>query len=79
MPDPSATLVVEFPCDRHCRAELDLAGIHPRFTHRQMLATVNGFHDDLHTSGELEISSSDGALTIVGMPAPAAVGGGSHG
>ena len=48
MSDPQATFVVEFPCNLHCRVEVDLTGVHLGFTHRQMLASADDDHKRLH-------------------------------
>lgn len=39
---------VEYPCDRFCRVEVDLAGIHKRFTRNQMRQLADSEHDRLH-------------------------------
>lgn len=48
MIEPMAALVVEYPCDRRCQVELDLDGIHIRFTHGQMLRTAEDAHLAAH-------------------------------
>lgn len=50
-----ATLTVEFPCDRHCSAELDLEGTHIRFTLGQMLAVVDRAHDEAHAADPVKV------------------------
>lgn len=48
MTGAAASFTVEYPCDRCCRAEMDLAGVHLRFTHRQMLAAAEEVHGRAH-------------------------------
>lgn len=43
-----ATLTVEFGCDRACQAEVDLDGVHIRFTLGQMLERAKLAHADAH-------------------------------
>lgn len=45
---PEATFIVEYPCEQHCRVEVDMAAIHMRFTHRQMLNHADGIHEERH-------------------------------
>lgn len=73
MPDPSPMFTVEYPCARHCRGELDLSGIHLRFTHGQMLRRLDELHDRLHRRGSAVESDASGAAHVTG--APVAVGG----
>ncbi len=68
---PATTFAVEYPCRRHCRAELDLTGVHTRFTHAQMLRACDDLHKRLHESGRLELSDVAGKVTVCGMPEPA--------
>ncbi len=69
MPDPSATFTVEYPCARSCRGELDLAGIHLRFTQGQMLRRLDGLHDLLHRRGSAVETDVSLRAHVVGMPA----------
>ena len=45
---PMATFVVEYPCELHCRIEVDLDRAHLRFTHRQMLQSAHAEHKKAH-------------------------------
>ncbi len=47
---PQAFFVAEFPCDRHCRVELDMAEHHEQVTHRQLLAAADLEHDRIHAA-----------------------------
>jgi hypothetical protein len=46
--DYPATFTVEFGCDRACQVELDLDGVHIRFTLGQMLERAKLAHTDAH-------------------------------
>ncbi len=47
---PQATFSVEYPCDRHCRVELDMADHHDRVTHRGLLIAAELEHDRIHAA-----------------------------
>lgn len=46
--EPQASFAVEYPCDRSCRVEVDLADTHSRFTLRQMRAEADLEHGRRH-------------------------------
>lgn len=48
MPEPQATFVVEYDCDRRCRVEYDTTDVNKRCTHNQLLLTAKVAHDAAH-------------------------------
>jgi hypothetical protein len=45
---PQATFVVEYPCDRFCRIEVELAGERSQVTLQQMWDQADGLHRRVH-------------------------------
>ncbi len=45
---PQAMFVVEYPCDRFCRIEVDLSGEHSQVTLQQMREKADGLHQGEH-------------------------------
>ena len=45
---PQAMLVVEYPCDRFCRIEVDLSGERSQATLHQMREKADGLHQRVH-------------------------------
>ena len=45
---PQAMFVVEYPCDRFCRIEVDLSGEHSQVTLQQMREKADGLHQREH-------------------------------
>jgi hypothetical protein len=45
---PQAMLVVEYPCDRFCRIEVDLSGERSQATLQQMLDKAADLHQGVH-------------------------------
>jgi hypothetical protein len=45
---PQATLVVEYPCDRFCRVEVELSGERGQVTLQQMREKADGLHQRIH-------------------------------
>jgi hypothetical protein len=43
-----ATFVVEYPCDRFCRIEVDLGGERNQVTLQQMREKADGLHQRVH-------------------------------
>jgi hypothetical protein len=43
-----ATLIVDYDCGRRCTVEYDLADVHARHTHNQMLLRVDQAHAAAH-------------------------------
>jgi hypothetical protein len=47
-PQPEYAFTAEYPCDKHCRVEVDLTATHRGFTHRQMQAAARDQHERQH-------------------------------
>jgi hypothetical protein len=45
---PQAMFVVEYPCDRFCRIEVDLSGERGQFTLREMQEQAEQLHQRVH-------------------------------
>ena len=45
---PQAMLVVEYPCDRFCRIEVDVSGEAGRATLQQIREKADGLHRNVH-------------------------------
>lgn len=45
---PQAMFVVEYPCDRFCRIEVDLSGEHNQVTLQQLREKAEGLHKREH-------------------------------
>jgi hypothetical protein len=46
--DPQAMLVVEYPCDRFCRIEVDLNSERSQATLHQLREKADGLHQQVH-------------------------------
>jgi hypothetical protein len=66
---PQATFVVEYPCDRFCRIEVDLSGEHSQVTLQQMRQKADGLHQRVH---EPELAEADVPIVDQEMPGRAA-------
>ena len=53
---PQAMFVVEYPCDRFCRIEVDLMGERGQVTLQQMRDKADGLHQRIH---EPELAEAD--------------------
>ena len=53
---PQAMFVVEYPCDRFCRIEVDLSGERGQVTLQQMREKADGLHQRIH---EPELAETD--------------------
>jgi hypothetical protein len=53
---PQAMFVVEYPCDRFCRIEVDLSGERGQVTLQQMREKADGLHRRIH---EPELAETD--------------------
>jgi hypothetical protein len=66
---PQAMLVVEYPCDRFCRIEVDLSGERGQVTLQRMREKADGLHQRIH---EPELVEPDVPIVdqdAVGRPA----------
>ena len=45
---PQSMFVVEYPCDRFCRIEVDLSGERSQVTLQQMREKADGLHQQVH-------------------------------
>jgi hypothetical protein len=45
---PQAMFVIEYPCDRFCRIEVDLSGEHSQLTLQKMREKADGLHQREH-------------------------------
>ena len=61
---PQATFVVEYPCDRFCRIEVDLSGERSQVTLQQMRDKADGLHQRVH-----EPESAEADVPIVDQEA----------
>lgn len=57
MTDAQESFVVEYPCDLHCRVEIDLADHHARVTHRQMRDWAEVEHKARHEPKPPEVAT----------------------
>ncbi|MEV6848328.1 hypothetical protein [Actinoplanes sp. NPDC051411] len=55
--DPQAMFVVEYPCDRFCRIELDLSGERGQLTLQQMREKAEQLHQQAHEPDQAEASA----------------------
>jgi len=53
---PQVMFVVEYPCDRFCRIEVDLSGERSQVTLQQMQEKADGLHQRVH---EPELAEAD--------------------
>jgi hypothetical protein len=66
---PQAMFVVEYPCDRFCRIEVDVSGERGQVTLRQMREKADGVHQRIH---EPELAETDAPIVdqdAAGRPA----------
>lgn len=66
---PQATFVVEYPCDRFCRIEVDLSGERGQVTLQQMREKADGLHQPLHEPEPEEAGASIVDQEAAGRPA----------
>jgi hypothetical protein len=67
---PQVMFVVEYPCDRFCRVEVDLSGERGQVTLQQMRENADGIHQRIH---EPELAEADAPAVeqdSSGRPAP---------
>jgi len=62
---PQAMFVVEYPCDRFCRVEVDLSGERGQVALQQMWEKADRLHQRIH---EPEVAEAD--VPIVDQDAP---------
>ena len=56
---PHVMFIVEYPCDRFCRVEVDLSGERGQATLQQMREKADGLHRRIH---EPELAETDGPI-----------------
>ena len=61
--------VVEYPCDRFCRIEVDLSGESGQVTLQQMREKADGLHHRVHSPGLAERDVSTAVQETQGRPA----------
>jgi hypothetical protein len=61
--------VVEYPCDRFCRIEVDLAGERGQLTLQQMREKADGLHRGIHEPDLAEREAPVAAQETAGRPA----------
>ena len=66
---PQATLVVEYPCDRFCRIEVDLSGERSQATLQQMRKKADGLHQRVHEPERGEATTPVVDQEAMGRPA----------
>src|SRR3954469_14466915 len=66
---PQATLVVEYPCDRFCRIEVDLSGERSQVTLQQMREQADGLHQRVHEPDQGEAGAPVVEQEATGRPA----------
>jgi len=67
---PQATLVVEYPCDRFCRIEVDLSGERSQATLQQMRERADhGLHQRVHEPESREVTTPVVDQEATGRPA----------
>ncbi|MFI5894996.1 hypothetical protein ACIA5D_33345 [Actinoplanes sp. NPDC051513] len=54
---PQATFVVEYPCDRFCRIEVELTGERSQITLQQLWEKADGIHRRVHEPGLAELGA----------------------
>ena len=68
-PGSQAMFVVEYPCDRFCRVEVDLSGERGQVTLQQMREKADGLHRQIH---EPELAVTEAPIAeqeVTGRPA----------
>ena len=66
---PQAMLVVEYPCDRFCRIDVDLSGERGQVTLQQMREKADRLHQRIHEPELVETDVSIVDQDAVGRPA----------
>jgi hypothetical protein len=66
---PQATFVVEYPCDRFCRIEVDLGGERGQVTLQQRWEKADGSHQRVHAPEPEEADVSIVDQEPAGRPA----------
>ena len=66
---PQAMFVVEYPCDRFCRIEVDLRGERSQVTLQQMSDKADGLHRRVHDPELAEAKVPVVEQEAVGRPA----------
>jgi hypothetical protein len=64
------TLVVEYPCDRFCRIEVELNGEHAQITLQQMRDKAEGMHRRVHDPEVAEVDAPVVEPEATGRAAP---------
>jgi hypothetical protein len=59
-----ATLVVEYGCTRSCQVEFDLTDVHAKYTHGQMLRTVESAHLKAHEREAVKVCTPIPDVTV---------------
>ena len=67
---PQAMLVVEYPCDRFCRIEVDLSGERSQVTLQQLPEKADRLHQRVHEPELTETEAPTAAQETAGRPAP---------
>ena len=67
--DPQATLVVEYPCDRFCRIEVDLTGERSQATLQQLRDKADRSHQRVHNPEQSEPEPQAAEQEPTGRPA----------
>src|SRR5690242_5686970 len=66
---PQVMLVVEYPCDRFCRIEVDLSGERSQVTLQQMREKADDLHQRVHEPDQGEAGSPVVEQEATGRPA----------
>jgi hypothetical protein len=66
---PQAMFVVEYPCDRFCRIEVDVSGERSQVTLQQMREKADGLHQQVHEPGLAEADAPIVEQEAAGRPA----------
>ena len=66
---PQAMFVVEYPCDRFCRIEVDLSGERSQVTLQQMREKADGLHERVHEPAAAEADVPAVEQEVTGRPA----------
>jgi hypothetical protein len=67
--DPQAMFVVEYPCDRFCRIEVDLSGERGQLTLQQMRDKAEYSHQQIHEPEHAEADEPVTEPEATGRPA----------
>ena len=62
-------LIVEYPCDRFCRIELDLGGESSQATLQQLREKADGLHQQVHEPDRGEATAPVADQAATGRPA----------